>query len=241
MSKRDNAGEIISNKLAVAAAQQHQALFASLAGATGASIFSAPTTTEDNDDDLRDTYVDDEQFGVGAAIPKDIEDGSFTRRIPASDDKLLQQLLGKKAAKAHLARQTTKNAAKPQGNAKPQRSVAKKEESEEEEEGRASAFKSKRRKVVKGRGVNSAVEDSSDDGRRGAADANETESAALALRQGPQAKEKVVDKTAGPDGLSEDEERPKSTSKSRATKAKPGSYLDELLAGRANKKQKKKK
>lgn len=62
MSKRDNEGEVISNKLAVAAAQQHQALFASLAGAPDASLFDSPSTEESNDHDLQDVYVDDEQY-----------------------------------------------------------------------------------------------------------------------------------------------------------------------------------
>lgn len=43
------------------------------------------------------------RLGVGHAVPKDILDGSFTRRAPTSNDKLLEQLIGKKRAKAHLA------------------------------------------------------------------------------------------------------------------------------------------
>jgi hypothetical protein len=81
--------------------------------------------------------------------PKDIEDGSFTKRTITSSDKLLEQLIGKKRAKAHLAakQNATRLGAKPQQQ-KHDRSHAKKEESDDEEEGRTAAFKSKRRKTA---------------------------------------------------------------------------------------------
>jgi hypothetical protein len=64
-----------------------------------------------------------------------------------SNDKLLQQLLGKKAAKAHIA---AKQAPKEHQAAKavPPSKKPTKEESEDEEEGRAARFKSKRRKTA---------------------------------------------------------------------------------------------
>tara|TARA_R110002003_G_scaffold121_19_gene10794 strand:+ start:991 stop:1527 length:537 start_codon:yes stop_codon:yes gene_type:complete len=81
--------------------------------------------------------------------PKDIEDGSFTKRTITSSDKLLEQLIGKKRAKVHLAakQNATRLGAKPQQQ-RHDRSHAKKEESDDEEEGRTAAFKSKRRKTA---------------------------------------------------------------------------------------------
>ncbi|CAI6340365.1 unnamed protein product [Periconia digitata] len=240
MSKRDNEGEIISSKLAVAAAQQHESLFASLAGAPDATLFNSTAIEENTDEDLKDIYVDDEQFGVGAAIPKDIEDGSFTRRIPASDDKLLQQLLGKKAAKAHLARQATTSSAKPQVIGKPQRNEVK-EESEDEEEGRASAFTSKRRKVAKKRATESGVEsDGGEDGNGGAVRKENAGLASSAPKRRAETREESQGRPESQDADSNENVVRKSTAKSRAAvKPKAVSYLDELLAGRSKKKQKK--
>ena len=85
------------------------------------------------------------RLGVGGYLPKDIADGSFTRRAPTSNDKLLEQLIGKKRAKAHMAaKQEAERAAAreqpqqfhPLGRPAP----AKKEESDDEEEGRAATF-----------------------------------------------------------------------------------------------------
>lgn len=181
---------------------------------------------------MLETNVTTLRFGVGAAIPKDIQDGTFTRRIPASDDKLLQQLLGKKAAKAHIARQSIKSNTKPNVESKPQRRVIK-EESEEEEEGRSSAFKSKRRKVAKEQPVHPPVDGDHDD-RRDNADADGTE-----LQQETEAARGETRKNAS-EGEDSEEDSKKSTTKSRAVKPKARSYLDELLAERSNKKQRKK-
>ena len=87
------------------------------------------------------------RIGVGGIVPKDIEDGSFTSRIRTSDDKLLQQLIGKKKAKAHI--HAKQEAARPNAASKAQhykKLAAKKEESDDDEEGRAATFKSKRQK-----------------------------------------------------------------------------------------------
>ena len=92
------------------------------------------------------------RLGIGAPPPKDVADGSFKRRELSSNDKLLRQLLGKKAAKAAKAHPTT-NFSKSPGpsqnlGSKPVKPPIRQEESEDEE-GRASTFKSKRTKQKK--------------------------------------------------------------------------------------------
>ena len=73
---------------------------------------------------------------MGSAIPKDIADGSFTRRAPTSNDKLLEQLIGKKRAKAHLAakQEAERASARQQPTWQQKKEEKKVEESEEEEE-----------------------------------------------------------------------------------------------------------
>jgi hypothetical protein len=171
------------------------------------------------------------RFGVGAAVPKEIENGTFTRRVPGSDDKLLQQLIGKKRAKAHLdAKHAKKNGATQLGQkpVKPQ-APPKKEESEDEEEGRASAFKSKKRTITKSKPV--ALNDvATDDGTV------DDQPAAIAT---PNA-------SKGNDVQSEGDEsdvdvRPKKVPKFGSQKSKPVSYLDQLLAEKSKKKKNKTK
>lgn len=90
------------------------------------------------------------RLGIGAPLPKDVADGSFKRRELSSNDKLLKQLLGKKAAKAakvHPITNSSKSAGPSQNlGSKPVKPPIRQEESEDEEEGRASTFKSKRTK-----------------------------------------------------------------------------------------------
>jgi len=165
-------------------------------------------------------------------LPKDIEDGSFTRRIPTSDDKLLQQLIGKKKAKAHIA--AKQEAARPNASTKVQQyvkqSAAKKDESDEEE-GRAATFKSKRQKKKEKqtpRKVDSDDEDEESRAKRLAATA----------KNGDAIKEVIITDTQVDDELtqSNDYEAEVTPSASKRTKAKPKSFLDEILAERSKKK-----
>ena len=93
---------------------------------------------------------------MGSAIPKDIADGSFTRRAPTSNDKLLEQLIGKKRAKAHLAakQEAERASARQQPTWQQKKEEKKVEESEDEEEGRAATISSKRQRKD---GVNKAL------------------------------------------------------------------------------------
>ena len=87
--------------------------------------------------------ADNGRLGVGAPLPQEAQDRSLLRRALASDDKLLQQLVGRRTAKAHIAaRQAPKAKARSQKAGPPVPATTKVDESEDEEEGRAAAFKS---------------------------------------------------------------------------------------------------
>jgi hypothetical protein len=156
------------------------------------------------------------------------------KRNVTSSDKLLEQLIGKKRAKAHIAAKEQAERLGAQTQPKHgRRDVPKKEESDDEEEGRAATFKSKRRKVVK---PTPAPVSDEEDGVE----------AVLKPTQPDIPSEDAVQKDAPP--LDENDEtsepapavkKPKSMP-SRA-RAKPTSYLDELLAERSKKKKNKAK
>ena len=165
-------------------------------------------------------------------LPKDIEDGSFTRRIPTSDDKLLQQLIGKRKAKVHIA--AKQEAARPNASTKAQQyakqSAAKKDESDEEE-GRAATFKSKRQKKKEKQTLRQVDSDDEDEESRAkrltAIVKNEDETKEATI-----ADTRVDDK---PTQNNEDEAEVAHLAPKR-TKTKPKSFLDEILAERSKKK-----
>ena len=153
--------------------------------------------------------------------------------MPTTDNKLLEQLIGKKAAKAHLeAKQASKNNTKQPGQklSRPQ-APPKKEDSEDEEEGRASAFKSKKRKVTKTKPINPGMQDSeTDDGVVGSLPSPPSQSNTSKQDDG----QRVEDS-------SDADNRTKTIPKSTYRPSKPASFLDQLLAERSKKKKKKPK
>jgi hypothetical protein len=161
---------------------------------------------------------------VGGILPKDIEDGSFTTRIRTSNDKLLEQLIGRKRANAHLA--AKRDTARPNGKA-PHKSdrFSKKEESDDDEESRA-AVMSKRSKTDRPKPVQ---KDDSDD--------EDEESRAKRLQTSSIAEIKDVPTEGEP--VKEEESPRTQKSVPRRSKARPKSFLDELLAERSKKKQNK--
>lgn len=175
------------------------------------------------------TSTNDSRFGVGFAVPKDFEDGSFANKVPTSDDKLLKQLLGEKAAKAHLdARKAKAIFAKPPNQTLgkphlPQR----KDESEDEEEGRASAFKSKKQKTKKKPAKKSRDHESESDGS--------------AAQDAPIKDDLAKNTSAQMSDDHDDEETKTETSKSKQPPSKPVGFLDQILAERSKKKKKKSK
>jgi hypothetical protein len=164
------------------------------------------------------------------------------KRTLTTNDKLLEQLIGKKRAKAHLAAklQATRLGAQPQP--KHSRQVAsKKEDSEDEEEGRASAFQSKKRKVVKPK--RAVVSDEEND--EGAEDATKVVPVTVTqpVEDGKEQDEAVETQDSKEDDEEADTPPVKITSKSIPSRGrvKPVSYLDELLAERSKKKKNKTK
>lgn len=151
-----------------------------------------------------------------------LPDGSLQRQKLSSNDKLLEQLLGKKAAQAHKKAQgkslsTSKHAApKPlQSKPKPIKRAVESDE-EEEEEGRAASFKSRKMKHVRPErpSETALIEDKVE---------QESGKAERATEEGDE----------GP--------RPQQIQDSAYPRKKPASYLDELLSSKKSKKSKKKK
>jgi hypothetical protein len=186
------------------------------------------------------------RLGVGGILPKDVADGSFTKRTVTFSDKLLEQLLGKKKAKAHLAAKehAERLGAQPQPK-NGRREAPKKEESEDEEEGRAAAFKSKRRKVGKSKPVLVSEEEAEEE----EAGAPVTEEAgAPVTEEAPQEDQEQADAPAVQLSKEDDNGQadtvpalPKSKAIPSRGRAKPTSYLDEILAERSKKKKNKSK
>jgi hypothetical protein len=186
---------------------------------------STKAAAADEDDDFRG---DSEIGGIGSMAQKDdsgLPEGAFKRRNPGANDKLLDSLLGKKAANAHRKAQALAKSANAQSMEAPKPAVKEKpkrpaEDSDSEEEGgRAAAFKSKRAKPSKPQPK--AQENDAEDGAHMDTDTPEASVEA-----------KAAELTLQPP-------QDTNTSKSNGRK-RPASYLDELLGQKANKKNKKK-
>ncbi|KAI4700380.1 hypothetical protein J4E89_011022 [Alternaria sp. Ai002NY15] len=241
MSKRDNEGDVIANRISLLEAKG-QKLLASLYGSRpdwGTADGDAKTEVEDDDQDLKQNYAHD-RIGVGGIVPKDIEDGSFTSRIRTSDDKLLQQLIGKKKAKAHIT--AKQEAARPNAASKAQhykKLAAKKEESDDDEEGRAATFKSKRQKKKVKQEAKPADSDDEDEETR----AKRLEGGTVKVEE-EMPKEVATEAQADAKPIKKEEEEEEAEVTQPAPKkarTKPKSFLDEILAERSKKKSKKAK
>ncbi|KAH7139283.1 hypothetical protein B0J11DRAFT_501442 [Dendryphion nanum] len=223
MSKRNNDGDVLVNRLNIALAKHQKALTAMLGARPEGEVDEEKLKAQREREEMEDKMSAYEQLGVGSKIPKEILDGSFTKRTMVSDDKLLQQLIGRKAAKAHLAaKQASKSNAQLAKPAKPL-NPTKKEDSEDEEEGRTAMFNSKRQKVVS---------------KPSTKDANSNEEETPLNIGIPTIDENPFkDHEEHPNRDDNSAEAP--VPKSRSTKKKPVSYLDEVLAKRSAKKKKK--
>ncbi|KAH8732466.1 hypothetical protein GQ44DRAFT_183149 [Phaeosphaeriaceae sp. PMI808] len=226
MSKKANDGDVLANMFALANSQKR---LASLLGPEPESHASTTIVSkpEIEDKDLKRDFTDPERLGFGGIRPKDIEDGSFTKRTHTSDHKLLAQLIGNKRAKVHIAakQQAERFGTQPQPK-NGRGTTVKKDESDDEEEGRAVIFKSKRRRT--NRPAPNAVEDE---------EKKEDETSAP-QEEGAEKKEPIVIPIQ--DGVN-DQPASKKLSKQipSRSKAKPTSYLDELLDERSKKKKSK--
>lgn len=232
--------EIILNRTNVALARSQRLIQSWLppkpddATRAGTSHNGAPEATNP-DDDEEDFRGLDETVGLGAKRKADVDglsDGLRRRRIGGSDDRLLEQILGKKGAAEKRKREGAKSAGKEQGAGKVKAAGQGKQESardvdagsDSEEEGRAAVFKSRKQKRGSSAPQSAPEPVEERDGvedETGGKDGGRDHSAAVAKAP-----------AEGPDD--DDEEQ-------RPAKRKTGSYLDELLAQKANKKPKKKK
>ena len=174
------------------------------------------------------------RLGVGHAVPNSVLDGTFTRRAPTSNDKLLEQLIGKKRAKAHLAaKQEAERVSARQQPAWPQQqkpAVQAAEESDDEEESRAAviASRGKRNEKAKLKFKGKSVKGKREGSTEVAEPEEKTEGDVPAAIEEEQKVEKESD--------SDIDLKPKKRVKK--SRAKPTSYLDELLAERSAKRKK---
>ncbi|KAH4350062.1 hypothetical protein HBI56_109420 [Parastagonospora nodorum] len=239
MSKRDNEGDVLANRLSLGLAKNQKLLASWMGTQPDAQPTNDIVKTEEEDHELKQDFFGHDRLGVGGVLPKEIADGSFTRRTITSNDKLLEQLIGKKKAKAHIAAklQAERSGAQPQSRPG-KREVAKKEESDDEEEGRAATFKSKRRKVAKTNPV-PASDDEGDLEQDALKEAAQDKPIQGEVQPQP-TEELLPTKKFYDDVELEPAVKKKKAIPSRG-KAKPTSYLDELLAERSKKKQNKNK
>ncbi|KAF2745072.1 hypothetical protein M011DRAFT_386093, partial [Sporormia fimetaria CBS 119925] len=227
--ERDLAGDVLRNRFNIGFAKREKLL---------GSLMGLDAEAEPRDEDQAEKLGDDEDdlaavgyehVGLGAKVPKHVLDGNgkLPRRTPGANDQLLRQLLGNKGAKAHIAARKESILAK--GRApeprKPFR-APKPAESEDEDEGRAATFKSKRRKTTKS--VKRVEDDDVSEGQTTLAE--KITVAESELEEPPNDTEKAS-KDAGNET---DDAEPV-----QETRAKPKSFLDEVLAERSTRKKKK--
>ena len=186
-------------------------------------------TVQDVDEDFKSQNDVGGMDSMAAYEYDGIADGTLQRKKLSTNDKLLEQLLGKKAARAKKSNDAGKGMASGKHVApKPLTSRLKEQkievESEDEEEGgRAAAFKSRKRlKTVKQQPVKLGT-----DGEQVEGKSDED------VAEGGSVPGLVKDEGSTPAMDSEPDERP--------TKRKATSYLDEVLAQKAKKSKKKKR
>jgi hypothetical protein len=217
--------DIIFNRTNVALARSQRLIASWLPPKPQSEQQESTQAAADEEEDFRG---DSEIGGIGSLAQKDdsgLPEGAFKRRNPGANDKLLDSLLGKKAANAHrkaqaLAKSATaqfQEAPKPVVKEKPKRPA---DSDSEDEGGRAAAFKSKRAKPSK---PQPKVQDA------------DVEDGADVKTDTPEAD--VEAKTAE---LTLQPPQDTSTAAKSNGRKRPASYLDELLGQKANKKNKKK-
>jgi len=172
-------------------------------------------------------------LGVGAKVPDDdLDMFGLKRKSNTSNDKLLEQLLGKKAAKGHQAsksraqKEGTQSGSKvaADGRGKPEPVPS----DDDEEEGRASMIKSKSGKKRKRPLESEVLEVSS-------ADNMERDDATEGNANGRQDARGAEQK----DAESSDRDAPAPSRRKSKSARTGGSYLDQLLEEKARKKKKK--
>ncbi|KAK4619735.1 hypothetical protein CLAFUW4_10894 [Fulvia fulva] len=198
---------------------------------------SEQPTSAAADSDQDDFQGLGEATGIGAKRKNedDSELGGILKRRRTDNDKLLENLIGKKAAQARKksqeAEKSTHAARKPLESQK-LKMFNKPAESEDEEEGRASAFTSKKQRRSQKNAtmpVDAVAVAGADDEDTLNGDAEPPD---------PREDAAVLKELAGQADIAADDSEAEDP---RPQKRKAGSYLDELLAQKAKKKNKKKK
>lgn len=223
-----NEADVVLNQLNVALARSQRVMNSWLPAKRPEEQQSIET--EDDDEDLKPMTELGGIHSIAAYDEEGLPEGAFQRKKLSINDKLMEQLIGKKAAQAKKKSQdagksmsTSKHAA-PKPLVNRPRSARRENESEDEEEfGRAGMFKS--RKPIKSSTLPDSeyiVDDSMAD--RPEVEHQYTESA----ESGPVRREEPI---RALDAKPND----------KATAKKNGRYLDELLAQKAAKKGKRKK
>ncbi|KAF1365434.1 hypothetical protein EJ07DRAFT_55022, partial [Lizonia empirigonia] len=235
MAKKDVQDDVLGNKFSLVNAKSSK-LLSSWMGAEPTPMPSSNdvSDTKDEDADLKQTEYGHDRLGVGSVIPKDIADGSFTRRAPTTNDKLLEQLLGKKRAKAHIAakQEAERASARQQPTWQQKKEEKKTQESDDEEESRTELLKSKRGRPnerqasSKSKAKDVEVEKPrSTVGQTGADEGLKEDAATANQDQQEETKQE-----------SDDDIDLKPKKRVKKSRAKPTSYLDEILAERNKKK-----
>ncbi|KAF9697034.1 hypothetical protein EKO04_004704 [Ascochyta lentis] len=240
MAKKDIQDDVLGNKFSLMNAKSSK-LLSSWMGLDPEPAALPPNVSDntkdkdadadaDADADLKQADFGHDRLGVGSAIPKDIADGTFTRRAPTSNDKLLEQLIGKKRAKAHIAakQEAERASARQQPTWQQKKEEKKVEESEDEEEGRAAMITSKRQKSQQQKKKPAVEVPKEIEVNMGQA-AELAEDAAAVTKDEQQESNKEE---------SDDDIDLKPKKRVKKNRAKPTSYLDEILAERSNKKKK---
>ncbi|KAF4552315.1 Hypothetical protein D9617_10g072960 [Elsinoe fawcettii] len=202
--------EVILNRANVSLARSQKVVESWLGPAFG--LQSEASLWDENEDDEEAFKAEPDTLGVGAKAPDDDVGFGLKRRQPTTDDKLLEQIMGKKAAKEHRAKMAAQKASQSQaavqasgGGKGVKLPVA--DVDSEEEQGRASAFRSK------GSRKRMRTEESPIDA--GNADESSIEAKASQRSGGGKA--------------------------SKEKSSKPLSYLDQILAEKSRKKREKSK
>ncbi|TKA23318.1 hypothetical protein B0A50_07526 [Salinomyces thailandicus] len=230
MAKPISEADIIFNRTNVALARS-QRLIESWLPAKLQAVQDTPghgaLEDNDNEEDLKGL---DETVGLGSkrkAQDDGLPEGALRRKKLASNERLLEQILGKKAAQARKKGDRGKQAGQEHAGAKPMpvsaRNTKQEVESDEEEGGRSALFTSKKqrqRAVLPGQ---APVLDGVDGQLEGVA------------RLGG---EQIVDQGAH---QAQRLDTVDSETEQRPLKRKTGSYLDEVLGQKAKKKSKKRK
>lgn len=193
---------------------------------------SSETSDQPKDEPVDEDDDDFANFGEKAGIGSKVVDddtSAFPTKRSAPKEKLLEQLIGKKAAnakrkeEAHRSMSASKHAAsKPLVDTQKPRRQQRAEESDEEEEGRAAAFRSKRSKKPP----------------------EQSQTAAEGVPQMPAEDREESGVANSFSSHAPVKAKQESSSKSRDAKAQKrkagGSYLDELLSKKAKKKKSRK-